>query len=398
MDNLTLQGVRRLVGFNKNEWEVIRHDKKRSIIVVRHLDMCSTVRRVMVYYTRNILSIVIRVSCKRSRFLYNNESDLEVFARLLESPANYKDLGFDDNCASATPTTPTSTSDECNDHCNSSESERSFSFITDDEDEDDLKARLEQINNRLIKLKTCRNRIKCLMNQAEKKKQKKKQKQNNRDNDDDDDDEKSTMMRSFVNQDVLTELHAINISQLVCLSLYPNGKGVIYTEKTGQCYWTCPISCDLGEILDKSNKKNYPLVINLGSGNRYFVRFSNGKQVAKATDELKEAICLDEVNMIAFGPSIDSYVVLYKDGGVAWSLIPSALRKALCSRTPDDAQLEFVSLGPNDAYFLRFNDDSVQYGNINDEMKCALDNCPGIIKQVTYGEGNCLIARYEPAS
>ncbi len=385
MSELTLAGSKRVLKLCRTKWEELRHDEARSVLFLRHLDISSEVRRVVVYYTRNIICVVVRLSSKDNRFFYNNSSDLILLARLLETPSKFKDFGFKQNSETLIDVT----AHLSNVYIGSSKyerfygPERSFSFITDDDNSQELEARLKRIDSRLKYLKDYREHVKSLVSKEKKKKK--------------DVVENGQMMRSFVTQNVLSELKAITMSQLECLTLNPDGKGVVYAEKTGQCYWTCPINWNLGDALRGTTKKHYPKTINIGSGDRYYVRFSDGKQIAKGNEEFQEIVSSDKVKMVAFGATKESYVVLYEDGGTAWSYIPRALRKALCSRTPDKPSVQYVALGPGDAYFVRFGDDSVQYGNLTNEMKKALDNCPGTIKEVTYGAGNCLIARYEPS-
>jgi len=150
----------------------------------------------------------------------------------------------------------------------------------------------------------------------------------------DDDGEKGghLWVRSFVCKDVQNELEQIKMSELKCITLTPDGKGVVYTEKDGECYWTSPIGWDLGEELKKSTKDRYPITINMGTEERYFIKYSNGDVMVHGNEELKEFVKIGDVKMIAFGIEFDSFAVLYEDGGSAWSFVPKALRCLLANR------------------------------------------------------------------
>lgn len=370
--HINLDVTRRLASYSKRKWSEIRNDEKKKVAFFRHGDDFSEVRRLIVYYTRGILCLSIRREGKsETEFFYRKDCNVMILAKLLEGPEGYKELGFKANsfksgCIQTRP--------------------RLEVDITEAGEFADLEEHLKAVEDQLEDLKVYRARIQYRIKKSKKEKK-------------DDDGEKGghLWVRSFVCKDVQNELEQIKMSELKCITLTPDGKGVVYTEKDGECYWTSPIGWDLGEELKKSTKDRYPITINMGTEERYFIKYSNGDVMVHGNEELKEFVKIGDVKMIAFGIEFDSFAVLYEDGGSAWSFVPKALRCLLANRPGNkDPKVDFVSIGQANEYFVRMSDYTIKYGNIKSgDMQEALDKCPGAIREVTFGKGDCFIARFK---
>ena len=58
---------------------------------------------------------------------------------------------------------------------------------------------------------------------------------------------------------------------------------------------------------------------------------------------------------------LSSWIILGRDGRIAWKNIPSRLDKLLKSRMANEAAPAEISLGPGESYFVRFLDGSIDY-------------------------------------
>ena len=110
----------------------------------------------------------------------------------------------------------------------------------------------------------------------------------------------------------------------------------------------------------------------------YYAEFRSGEVWwgSPPNDDTFQNLCQDwDVYRVAFGPVtslIDgtgdqkehvttSWVILSRDGKVAWKNIPTRLHYLLKSRLANEAAVEEVALGSGDSYFVRFLDGTVDY-------------------------------------
>jgi hypothetical protein len=111
----------------------------------------------------------------------------------------------------------------------------------------------------------------------------------------------------------------------------------------------------------------------------YFAEFRSGEVWwgSPPSDEAFQTLCSEwDVSRVAFGPVTSlldgtradpkehfstSWIVLSRDGRIAWKNIPTRLHFLLTSRLADEAALEEVALGSGGSYFVRFLDGTVDY-------------------------------------
>lgn len=110
----------------------------------------------------------------------------------------------------------------------------------------------------------------------------------------------------------------------------------------------------------------------------YYAEFRSGDVWwgSPPNDEAFQNLCQDwDVYRVAFGPVTSlvdgtgdqkehittSWVILARDGRVAWKNIPTRLHFLLKSRLANEAAVEEVALGSGDSYFVRFLDGTVDY-------------------------------------
>ena len=123
-----------------------------------------------------------------------------------------------------------------------------------------------------------------------------------------------------------------HIGDVVYLSTGPYGS--YYAEFcSGECWWG--IAVDDGDLLEK-----------LQEWDVYRVIFG---KIQTITNERNEERVLT------------SWIVLGRDGRVAWKNIPSRLHRRLESRMSHESAPAEVSLGPGDSYFVRFLNGTIDY-------------------------------------
>jgi hypothetical protein len=87
----------------------------------------------------------------------------------------------------------------------------------------------------------------------------------------------------------------------------------------------------------------------------------------KTGDEgfVRDSMIRDDVSCVAMS---GSYVLmLYDSGGFSYNDAPTQLRNKLVGRQKSSPKPEYVALGPNDTYYVRFGDGSQQWRGIGEE-------------------------------
>lgn len=157
--------------------------------------------------------------------------------------------------------------------------------------------------------------------------------------------------------------------------------------------WWCNIPKALKSTL---RKRDYelpaPVMVALGSGDRYFIKFENGSFEWVASKSFSKFIKkFPNVSRVAFGADWDSYHILFVDGTQAWNNLPPQLEKILEKRRDDQADVCEVALAPdNPAFFhVTFADGSWRSHGVPQVMEKQLYY--GHCKVYFAGKGQCLI-------
>lgn len=97
-----------------------------------------------------------------------------------------------------------------------------------------------------------------------------------------------------------------------------------------------------------------PLYVALGTEGRYYIRFANGKSEWVGPEGMTTLLNQEtrKVRSVAFGSDWSTYFVAFEDGWWSYSgSIPLGLQRKIEARG-NTADLEKVSLGPNDEWAL----------------------------------------------
>lgn len=122
-----------------------------------------------------------------------------------------------------------------------------------------------------------------------------------------------------------------------------------------------------------------------GPGGCYFAQFNSGHIMWGCSDPEFDAVVKTwNVYRVAFGPivtfadlKVHSWIVVTREGRVAWKNLPTRLSHKLESRLANNAAPAEISLGSDESYFVRFLDGSIDYCL----PSSAAQVCEYIIKQ-----------------
>lgn len=138
-----------------------------------------------------------------------------------------------------------------------------------------------------------------------------------------------------------------------------------------------------------------PIYVAIGSLDRYYIRFADGKSEWVGSDALTKLLKNNtrKVATVAFGESFDSYFVVFEDGYWQYSGIPSALSDLL-ERRKRLSDLKCVSLGPNGEYFISAKNGRAWWGGLPNNAFKTASSIKGRIKFMDFGANDAFLMRY----
>eukprot|EP01080_Neovahlkampfia_damariscottae_P001736 gene1736-505_t len=137
--------------------------------------------------------------------------------------------------------------------------------------------------------------------------------------------------------------------------------GFIGITRSG--YWGIGIPKKLHNILIGRQKSlPLPVYVALGSGDRFYVEFADGyaRWSGNCGDNFGNTIQnYGSVDFVTVGKDMDSYLIKCKCGTISSCCIPNKLKNKIYSRNPKLSKLKFASLGPNDQWFLKWENGTI---------------------------------------
>jgi len=125
-----------------------------------------------------------------------------------------------------------------------------------------------------------------------------------------------------------------------------------------------------------------------GPNESYFAQLMSGEYlwgISQPDEEFKMVMSSFQVHRVAFGPFIEngtnietSWIVISKSGQLAWRNLPCRLHQLLASRDENMAAPCEVSLGNENAYFIKFMDGEMDY--------CLPSHVAGLCERIS-GQG-----------
>jgi hypothetical protein len=196
------------------------------------------------------------------------------------------------------------------------------------------------------------------------------------------------------------EVDRLDCQSAVCIAM--SGQSIVVLYADGRTAWSAGLTVNLDKKLrTRALSHGKPTYFAAGSQGRYYISFDNGKSEWVAPDALGKLIqdwggVSPGVKLIAFGDSWDSYYVLFNDSSSQWAGLPTRLQNKLGSRNQQLAGVKYLSLGPNEEWFVSFEDGSWELGgapaNLSDSIDCWKKSC--CIQSVLFGDDQSWLYRY----
>ena len=145
-----------------------------------------------------------------------------------------------------------------------------------------------------------------------------------------------------------------------------DGNGTVMLYDTGGWAYTSGLTKLLHNKLNgRSNRLPSPTYVAMGSQNRYYIEFADGKSEWVASDDAATEINKSSVASIAFGQTWESYFLVTKGGGWAYYDVPHGLEDVVNNKKNKRKTINCVSLGANGQWYISFTDGSSNWGGLS---------------------------------
>ena len=206
---------------------------------------------------------------------------------------------------------------------------------------------------------------------------------------------RGTFMKGlFYEADHVSKIFDKTVTCVAC-----GGEAMIMLYETGGWAFTSNLPKLLHNKLNGRQKSlPSPLYVALGSQDRYYIRFQDGKCEFVGCDAMIQTLQKKQISRtvrtVAFGGDWDSYFIVYSDGGYEYSSIPLALHKLIKSRN-GKCDLACVSLGPSGEFYVRTQNEKAWWGGMTTKNLQTVSSVKDRITFLDFGDDDTYFLRYK---
>ena len=197
---------------------------------------------------------------------------------------------------------------------------------------------------------------------------------------------------SLVGGDHVNECFGETVTSMAC-----GGRATILFYENGGWAWTSGLTNQLhNKLKGRQRSLPSPKYVAMGSQDRYYVEFEDGKSQWVGCDAMTNEINNSNriIKTVAFGEDWDSYFIVYTDGGWSYNNIPSGLDD-LIERRRRKGDLDCVSLGPDGEYFISAKNGKMWWGGMTQEnMNIVAKHKKDDIRFIDFDDNDCFFVRY----
>eukprot|EP00944_MAST-04C_sp_MAST-4C-sp1_P011908 g11908.t1 len=154
-----------------------------------------------------------------------------------------------------------------------------------------------------------------------------------------------------------------------CTCVATNGDSTIFLYENGTWAFTGGLPKFLHKKINgRQVQLPSPEYVSLGTDNRYYIRFADGKSEFVAPDKMNKAIDNNTsgVKIVSFGADWDDFIVIFNDGAYNSHGVPSKVLN--CINSNRNNTVEHVAIGPNGSYYLELSNGRVWWCGIPDDV------------------------------
>jgi hypothetical protein len=163
---------------------------------------------------------------------------------------------------------------------------------------------------------------------------------------------------------------AIHKQRMICAAI--DGQSAVFLYESGLWRATKELSKGLMTLLLRHSSP--PTYVSLGSKGRYYATFEDGKKVWEGPQPMDLFFLKKPVRCIAFGRTVNDFIVVYEDGTWKHSgTIPRDLENLLHSKNGETILVSCITLGVNGEYFLKDRRGNMWWGGLSDVVHEVVD-------------------------
>mmetsp|Transcript_11300 Transcript_11300/g.27201 ORF Transcript_11300/g.27201 Transcript_11300/m.27201 type:complete len:290 (+) Transcript_11300:405-1274(+) len=173
--------------------------------------------------------------------------------------------------------------------------------------------------------------------------------------------------------------------------------GTIMLYESGEWSWTDGIPTLLhNKLHGRQRTLPKPTYVAIGSQDRYYVQFADGKAEWVCCDEMHKALQKsnnESIASVAFGADYNSYAIVYKGGSYQYSGIPDGLHDLIVRRR-NKRDLKCISLGPNNEYFVSAKNGRTWWGGMSSQSLSEVSKYKDRIRYLDFSSNDQYLLRY----
>mmetsp|Transcript_9793 Transcript_9793/g.18414 ORF Transcript_9793/g.18414 Transcript_9793/m.18414 type:complete len:378 (-) Transcript_9793:101-1234(-) len=158
--------------------------------------------------------------------------------------------------------------------------------------------------------------------------------------------------------------------RMICAAT--DGQSAVFIYESG--LWRATKELSKGLMTQLLRHSSPPTYVSLGSKGRYYASFQDGKKVWEGPQSMDLFFLKKPVRCIAFGRTVDDFMVVYEDGTWKYSgSIPRDLVNILNSKNGAAILVRCITMGANGEYFLKDVQGNMWWGGLSNVVNGVLD-------------------------
>ncbi len=180
-----------------------------------------------------------------------------------------------------------------------------------------------------------------------------------------------------------------------CVAVGDDGVNICLYDNGGFAYSSGLCDNLHKKLHTRASSHPSPDYVALGSNERYYIRFTNGKSEWVGPDNLSKLLQNDRrrVKSVAFGANWEDYFVVFEGGGYAYVGAPYGLEEKINARGKR-GDLEKVTLGPNGEWSLWTQNGRAWWGGIDSDTMKDISKRRNNVTDLKFGSNGNYFIRY----
>jgi hypothetical protein len=181
-----------------------------------------------------------------------------------------------------------------------------------------------------------------------------------------------------------------NSGRITCAAI--NGKSAVFIYQSGRWKATDKIPRQL--LTKLLQHKSAPVYISIGSKDRYYASFEDGKKVWDGPKSMDFFFLQKPVRCVAFGRAANDIVVVYEDGSWKHFGNISTGLNALLTDNGRASNIDCITMGANGEYFVKDKEGQMWWGGVSEVIEEVFNEMDENGRELQFVDFGCLNDSY----